>query len=115
METLKKIINEQNKDFWNIVKGVGILSIVIGHTGCQLVPYVYLYHLVIFFFISGYLYSEEKYGDNPFLNFLTRLKKIGKNILLFLLFLFFYIIFFITLVLLYKIIQCILFKILLFN
>lgn len=67
-------ISSKNKEYWNIVKGIGILSIVIGHINKTLSSYVYLFHLVIFFFVSGYLYSEDKYGDNPFLNFMSRLK-----------------------------------------
>lgn len=67
-------ISSKNKEYWNIVKGIGILSIVIGHTNKTLSSYVYLFHLVIFFFVSGYLYSEDKYGDDPFLNFMSRLK-----------------------------------------
>ena len=66
-------VNSNNRDFWNVVKGIGILCIVIGHTCHFLVPYVYLFHLVIFFFVSGYLYSEEKYGDKPSLNFFVRI------------------------------------------
>ena len=53
-------INSTNKTYWNIVKGIGILCIVIGHTGIPLLYYVYLFHLAIFFFVSGYLYKEEK-------------------------------------------------------
>ncbi len=67
-------INSTNKTYWNIVKGISILCIVIGHTGIPLIYYVYLFHLAIFFFVSGYLYKEEKYGDHPDLNFLTRFK-----------------------------------------
>lgn len=68
------MINSKNKDYWNIVKGIGIFSIVLGHSCYFSMPYVYLYHLVIFFFVSGYLYSEDKYGDDPFANFLARFK-----------------------------------------
>ena len=52
--------------FWDLVRGIGILSIVMGHCCGPVVPYVYSYHLAIFFFISGYLFHEHKYGDDPF-------------------------------------------------
>ncbi len=54
--------------FIDVVKGVGILSIVIGHASWDIPaggmtihvgPFVYLYHLAIFFFCSGYLYQDR--------------------------------------------------------
>lgn len=77
------MLNSKNKDFINIIKGIGILSIVIGHTSNFLTNYVYLFNLAIFFFVSGYLYKEEKYGDDPFLNFLSRFKTNYKKYLSF--------------------------------
>lgn len=60
------MINEKNHQYWNILKGVAILSIVIGHTYPTLGPFVYLYHLAIFFFIAGYLYKEKNMETIPF-------------------------------------------------
>lgn len=64
--------------FWDIVKGLGILCIVIGHTCATVFNYayrfVYLFHLAVFFFVSGFLYSESKYGDYPSLNFAARMR-----------------------------------------
>ena len=62
---------------WDIVKGIGIISIVIGHAGLTILnvhDFVYLYHIVIFFFVSAYFYNEAKYGDEPTLNFAKRFK-----------------------------------------
>lgn len=62
--------------FWDILKGIGIISIVFGHSqnlGIA-IRAVYFYHLAIFFFISGYFYQEERYGDDPFGFFARRLK-----------------------------------------
>lgn len=62
--------------FWDILKGIGIVSIVFGHSqnlGIA-IRTVYYYHLAIFFFISGYFYNEERYGDAPFDFFARRLK-----------------------------------------
>lgn len=68
-------INKRDK-YWDIVKGIGIISIVIGHASyCgKLIAFVYTYHLVIFYFISAYFYKEEKYGDNLFLFIGQKLK-----------------------------------------
>ena len=68
------MININNKKYWNIVKGVGILSIVIGHSCHFLVPFVYMFHLAIFFFLGGYFYKEDKYGDNPYNLLISKLK-----------------------------------------
>jgi len=60
--------------YWDIVKGVGIILVVVGHFCWDLTRYIYLFHLPLFFFVSGYLYNEEKYGDAPYLNVVNRLK-----------------------------------------
>ena len=70
---IKRQIDATDFDYWNIVKGIGILSIVLGHTCWFAKEYVYLYHLALFFFVAGYLYSEKKYGENPFLYIAARL------------------------------------------
>lgn len=59
--------------FWDILKGLGIVSIVFGHSQNLgiLIRVVYYYHLVVFFFVAGYLYHEERYGDKPF-DFISR-------------------------------------------
>lgn len=52
------------------IKGIGILSIVIGHgsyvlpNGLMIGPFVYSYHLMIFLFVAGFCYNEEKYKDD---------------------------------------------------
>ena len=57
--------NTPNREYWNIVKGLGILLVVVGHACTFSVEFVYIFHLQLFFFVSGYLYSEKKYGDHP--------------------------------------------------
>lgn len=59
--------------YWDVVKGLGIIAIVLGHTGYFAGAFVYLFHLALFFFITGYFYNEKKYGDSPFLYFGVRL------------------------------------------
>lgn len=60
--------------FWDLMRGIGILSIVIGHSCAAAVQYVYAYHLAVFFFVSGFLYNEKKYGLNPFGHVAAKLK-----------------------------------------
>jgi len=66
--------NVIDKEYWNIVKGIGIILVVIGHLCWDLTRYIYLFHLPLFFFVSGYLYNEDKYGDDPYLHVANRLK-----------------------------------------
>ena len=58
---------KQRESYWDVVKGIAIVSIVIGHAVDFLSPYVYLYHLAIFFFVGGYFYNENKYVDAPYM------------------------------------------------
>ncbi len=51
---------------WDIFKGFGISFIVFGHTGKTGGAIVYLFHLALFFFVTGYFFNEEKYGDHAF-------------------------------------------------
>ena len=60
--------------FWYLVRGIGILSIVMGHSCHPVIPYVYTYHLAVFFFVSGYLYNSKKYGRKPFDHVAAKLK-----------------------------------------
>lgn len=58
--------------YWDIVKGFAVITVVMGH--CGVFPaFVYLFHLAVFFFVTGFFYNEEKYGDAPFRYFAARL------------------------------------------
>ena len=59
--------------YWDLVKGLGIITIILGHSCYFAVAFVYLFHLALFFFITGYFYNEKKYGDSPFFYFGARL------------------------------------------
>lgn len=65
--------NFSRSSYWDIVKGLGIIAIVLGHSCHFAIAFVYLFHLALFFFVSGYLYNEKKYGDSPFIYFGVRL------------------------------------------
>lgn len=55
----------------DILKGIGIISVVIGHSGLlfpgaywlQSTKFVYLYHLMIFFFSAGIVFFPSKYEN----------------------------------------------------
>ena len=68
--------NKSRNKLFDIIKGIGIISIVIGHVTyiTSVHNFVYMYHLIIFLFVSAYFYNEKKYGDDPFKNVGQRLK-----------------------------------------
>ena len=47
----------------DIIKGLGIVFMVLGHSYFPFQKFIYLFHMAIFFIASGYLYNE-KYSDN---------------------------------------------------
>lgn len=44
--------------YMDLVKAFGIIAVVLGHAGGPLGKYVYLYHMALFFFVSGYFYRD---------------------------------------------------------
>ena len=42
----KEQINIENRKYWNILKGIGILFIVMGHASSIFSRFVYLFHLL---------------------------------------------------------------------
>lgn len=46
----------------DIMKGIGIILMVVGHSGCPsfLRNFIYTFHMPLFFMISGYLITESK-------------------------------------------------------
>lgn len=57
-------MNVKRDVYWDVVKGLGIGAVVLGHSGAPWGIVINYWHLAIFFFVSGYLYSE-KYDVNP--------------------------------------------------
>lgn len=43
----------------DISRGIGIILIVMGHTAFRYTHFIYLFHVAIFFIITGYLFKEE--------------------------------------------------------
>lgn len=56
----------QNRDITlDILKGIGIILVIIGHVGHgygQLVPIIYTFHMPLFFIASGYFFKQKKNG-----------------------------------------------------
>ena len=63
--------------FIDILKAFGIIAVVIGHSsieifGFQIYRFVYTYHLMLFFFVFGFLFSKKRAEDPQ--------KAIGKTV-----------------------------------
>lgn len=47
----------------NALKGIGIILVVLGHLLAKdypfVTPYIYMFHMPLFFFISGYLFKPD--------------------------------------------------------
>uniref|UniRef100_UPI001C2F5592 acyltransferase family protein n=1 Tax=Micrococcus sp. GbtcB5 TaxID=2824750 RepID=UPI001C2F5592 len=56
-----------NRVEWiDTAKGMGIFLVILGHTGSlggRITNYIYSYHMPLFFFLSGYLFSVGKYSN----------------------------------------------------
>lgn len=50
---------------YDILKGIGILLVVLGHTGISGLPYTYIYafHMPLFFFVSGCFYKQYAFYE----------------------------------------------------
>lgn len=59
-------------------KAVGIILMVLGHSGCSVpfvVPFIYMFHMPLFFFASGYCFKPQ-YLESPFAFLWKRIKRI---------------------------------------
>ena len=57
--------NSIRYNFLDIAKGIGILFVVIGHTGIPLLlsKWIWSFHMPLFFFISGILFDKSRYPN----------------------------------------------------
>ena len=51
-------MNSQNVRI-NITRGIGIILMVLGHSHCPGTYYIYLFHMALFFILSGFCYKTE--------------------------------------------------------
>ncbi|HII4514740.1 acyltransferase family protein [Clostridium perfringens] len=70
-----KIAKKDQIRYINVLKALGIISVVMGHAGSPITNEIYLYHMALFFFITGYLYKES-YENNFKTFFWKRVKSL---------------------------------------
>lgn len=68
-------MNNERSKYWDIIKGLAIIAVVYRHSGASHIKIVYLYHLPLFFFISGFFY-KEKYSNDPYLYTTNKIRAI---------------------------------------
>jgi len=61
--------------YMNIAKALGIVAVVIGHSGSPITHFIYQWHMALFYFISGYFY-KDKYSKDPILLIKKRVKSL---------------------------------------
>lgn len=60
IENKKRSAGLENRDITiDIVKGIGIVMMVLGHSGFIYSSYFTTFHMALFFIVSGYLYNDE--------------------------------------------------------
>lgn len=47
----------------DVLKGLGIILMVMGHSGVSFVDFIYLFHMALFFMASGYTWKDDKVKD----------------------------------------------------
>lgn len=58
-------MSQKRNDAIDILKGIGILLVIVGHTYGPMTNFIYLFHMPIFFMAAGYCYSA-KYSESLF-------------------------------------------------
>lgn len=61
--------------YWDVVRGTAMLLVVLGHTGMPAMPYLYMFHVALFFFVAGYLFKWE-HAAAPFAYLGSRLRRL---------------------------------------
>lgn len=55
----RKLDNKRDQEL-DIIKGIGIILMVLGHSGFPFTHFIYLFHMALFFMVSGYLWDYKK-------------------------------------------------------
>ncbi len=79
-----KRIRERDSQI-DIVKGVAICLVVLGHCGCPVTHFLYLFHVAVFFCVSGMMYKSS-YSENFYnlrLLLIRRIKSLWKPFFLY--------------------------------
>ncbi len=64
-ESFDAIKSQSRNDLWDVLKGIGIFAVVVGHSGCPepMQRFISAFHMPLFFMISGILLNELYFFD----------------------------------------------------
>lgn len=48
-------------EYIDFIKGICIFLMVLGHTRSPFTSFIYLFHMAVFFMVTGYLWNGDKY------------------------------------------------------
>ncbi|MBZ9609303.1 acyltransferase family protein [Clostridium estertheticum] len=68
-------VKTKNVDYMDIAKAIGIIFVILGHTDFKYSNIIYLFHMPLFFFISGYFF-ENYYFINPMKVFVKKVRSL---------------------------------------
>jgi fucose 4-O-acetylase-like acetyltransferase len=74
---MKRFVENERIMYMDIVKSFAIIAVVIGHSGSPITNIIYLFHMPLFFFISGYFYKDY-YSKAPSILLKKRLRTLYK-------------------------------------
>lgn len=67
------IQNKQRIEWIDTIKGIGIILVLIGHCNIPNInQYIYLFHMPLFYIISGYCWNVDKNRNLPFKDFFNK-------------------------------------------
>ena len=61
-----KTVKKERDITWDIVRGIGILLVLVGHSGCPIIlkNFIYLFHMGLFLFVSGLFITPPSPSEN---------------------------------------------------
>ena len=57
------ILSEKRIEWIDVLKGIGIILVILEHTHVLFRTYIFSFHMPLFFFISGYLFTIDRYKN----------------------------------------------------
>lgn len=78
MKPVAQISTGKRNEVIDLIKALGIIFMVLGHSGAPISQFIYLFHMAIFFIASGYCYKPAYSEDIP--SVLTFIKKKFKSL-----------------------------------
>lgn len=64
------MVDSKRLQWIDTLKAIGITLVFLGHSGAPFHDGIYLFHMPLFFIISGFLWNTEKYASMSFDNFI---------------------------------------------